>query len=164
MRPAAIDRAVEQLFLEAIVPDELDLGLAVEREVGAQAQSLERQWKLRIERAEHAATRAERRYKAVDPDNRVVARTLENDRERCLRELDQVRAEYDKARHDRHVELTDKLAQLPQFEVPAARRGESSTSGARQQGGRSSWFGRGSCELIAMRAGRRRLYGLEVRV
>jgi DNA invertase Pin-like site-specific DNA recombinase len=104
----AIDRAVEQRFLETMVPDELELSLAVEHEVDAQALSLERQWKLRIERAEYEARHAERRYKAVDPDNRVVARTLEGDWERCLRELEQVRAEYDRTRRERRVELTDR--------------------------------------------------------
>jgi hypothetical protein len=103
----AIDRAVEQLFLDTMVPSEIELSLAVEHEVDAQAQSLERQWKLRMEGAAYEGGRAERRYKAVDPDNRVVARTLENEWERCLRELEQVRADYEKAKRERHVELTD---------------------------------------------------------
>jgi DNA invertase Pin-like site-specific DNA recombinase len=101
----AIDRAVEELFLATMVPDELELSLAVEHEVSAQAQSLARQWHLRIERAEYEAGRAERRYKAVDPDNRVVARTLENDWEQRLRELEQVRGEFENAKRERHVEL-----------------------------------------------------------
>jgi DNA invertase Pin-like site-specific DNA recombinase len=104
----AIDRAVEQLFLETMVPSELELSLAVERETDARAQSLARQWKLRIERAEYEARHAERRYKAVDPDNRVVARTLENDWERCLRDLEQVRADYEAAKRERHIELTER--------------------------------------------------------
>ena len=60
-----------------MVPSEIELGLAVEREVGMQAGSVERHWELRIEQASYEARRAERRCKAVDPDNRVVARTLE---------------------------------------------------------------------------------------
>jgi len=103
----AIDRAVEQLFLATMVPGELELSLAVEHEVSGQAQSLARQWKLRIERAEYEAGRAERRYKAVDPDNRVVARTLENDWEQRLRDLEQVRGDYENAKRERHVELTE---------------------------------------------------------
>jgi len=103
----AIDRAVEQLFLATMVPDELELSLAVEHEVSAQAGSLARQWKLRIERAEYEAGRAERRYKAVDPDNRVVARTLENDWEQRLRELEQVRGDYENAKRERHVDLSE---------------------------------------------------------
>jgi DNA invertase Pin-like site-specific DNA recombinase len=54
----AIDRAVEQLFLATMVPGELELSLAVEHEVSGQAQSLARQWKLRIERAEYEAVQS----------------------------------------------------------------------------------------------------------
>ncbi len=105
---AAIDRAVERLFLDTMVPDELELSLAVERELDAKAQSLERHWSTRIERAEYEARHAERRYKAVDPDNRVVARTLESDWERCLGELEQLRAEFERTKRQQRVELTDR--------------------------------------------------------
>jgi DNA invertase Pin-like site-specific DNA recombinase len=104
---AAIDAAVEELLLRRIVPSELELSLALEREVESQAASLNEQWKLRLEKAEYEARRAERRYKAVDPDNRVVARTLEADWESCLRELEAVRAQYESAREHRRVQLTD---------------------------------------------------------
>ena len=103
----ALDRAVEELFLDTMVPDELDLSLAVERDVDARAQALEHQWKLRQERVEYEARRAERRYKAVDPDNRVVARTLEGEWEQCLRALEQVRNDYERARREHHVVLTE---------------------------------------------------------
>jgi hypothetical protein len=103
----AIDRAVEQLFLDTMVPGELELSLAVEREVDVKAQSLDRHWTLRVERAEYEARHAERRYKAVDPDNRVVARTLEDEWEQRLRELDHVRTDYDRAKREQRVELTE---------------------------------------------------------
>jgi len=103
----AIDHAVEQLFLDTMVPDELELSLAVEREVDAKAQSLDRHWALRVERAEYEAGHAERRYKAVDPDNRVVARTLESEWEQRLRDLEQVRADYERTKREKHVELTE---------------------------------------------------------
>jgi hypothetical protein len=64
-------------------------------------------WKLRIERAEYEARLAERRYKAVDPDNRVVARSLEGDWEVRLRELDEVRRNHARAREERQVALSD---------------------------------------------------------
>jgi DNA invertase Pin-like site-specific DNA recombinase len=103
---AAIDRAVEKLFLETMVPSELDLSLAVEREVHQQADSLEKAWRARIEQARYEARRAERRYKAVEPDNRVVARTLESDWEQRLRELETVEQQYAEARRTARVELT----------------------------------------------------------
>ena len=103
----AIDAAVEDLLLRMIIPSELELSLALEHEVQSQAASLNEQWKLRLEKAEYEPRRAERRYKAVDPDNRVVARTLEADWESCLRELEAVRHQYEGAKRERRVQLTD---------------------------------------------------------
>jgi hypothetical protein len=103
---AAIDAAVENLLLSQIIPSELELSLALEQEVVSQAAALDEQWKLRLEKVEYEARRAERRYKAVDPDNRVVARTLEADWESCLREREAVRGRYESARQQRRVDLT----------------------------------------------------------
>jgi DNA invertase Pin-like site-specific DNA recombinase len=101
-----IDRAVETLLLETVKPSELDLCLAVEREVGGQTNALERQWRSRLEQAGYAARHAERRYKAVDPDNRVVARTLEREWEQRLRELEEVQQHFEQARQHRRIELS----------------------------------------------------------
>jgi DNA invertase Pin-like site-specific DNA recombinase len=103
---ASIDRAVEQLFLETMVPSEIELSLAVEREVDKQADSLDKAWRARVEQARYEARRAERRYKAVDPDNRVVARTLEREWEARLREQEAVERQYAGARNEARVELT----------------------------------------------------------
>lgn len=104
---AAIDRAVAELFLEAAQPPQLELSLAVTREVERQAGELEQQWKLRLERARYAARLAERRYMAVDPDNRVVARTLENAWEETLREVERLDQAWDETRRVKKVELSE---------------------------------------------------------
>jgi DNA invertase Pin-like site-specific DNA recombinase len=102
-----IDAAVEDLLLRMIIPSELELSLAVEREVDAQAASLEAQWKLRLEQAEYEARRAERRYKAVDPDNRVVARTLESEWEARLQGLAEIRRRIENAKCEHRVQLSN---------------------------------------------------------
>lgn len=107
VKGAVLDRLVEKLFLDTMVPEELELSLAVEREVEGQAVEFQQQWTARIERARYDARRAERRYKAVDPENRVVARTLEREWEERLRELEQVEREYESARSEKVVELTE---------------------------------------------------------
>src|SRR5882672_3367904 len=94
-----LDNVVEDLFLETMVPSEIDLSLAVEHEVNGQAKSLSAQWQARLEQARYEARRAERRYKAVDPDNRVVARTLEREWEQALRELERIEQQREQARH-----------------------------------------------------------------
>jgi DNA invertase Pin-like site-specific DNA recombinase len=103
----AIDDALARLFLEAVQPPEIELGLAVAREAERQAGEVDRQWRLRLERARYEAQLAERRYKAVDPDNRVVARTLECDWEEKLRGLEDLEREYQDVCRREKVELTD---------------------------------------------------------
>jgi hypothetical protein len=103
----AIDEAVVQLFLETMVPEELELTLAVEHHVELQTRELERQWSARLERARYEVRRAERRYKAVDPDNRVVARTLEREWEEALRALEQTEADHEGARTRERLVLSD---------------------------------------------------------
>ena len=103
----AIDVAVEDLFLRMILPDELELTLAVEREVEGQAASLNEQWKLRKEQVEYEARQAERRYKAADPDNRIVTRTLEREWEARLRGVAEVQQRIDSAKRERRVLLSD---------------------------------------------------------
>ena len=49
--------------------------------------------RLAVERASSEAQYAERRYMAVDPDNRIIARTLEADWEKAFRKLETAKAE-----------------------------------------------------------------------
>jgi DNA invertase Pin-like site-specific DNA recombinase len=103
----AIDAVVSDIFLAAAQPSEVELSLAVAREVERQAGELDRQWKARLDRAHYEARLAERRYKAVDPDNRVVARSLECDWEAKLREMQQLEEDYQRSRRIEKVDLTD---------------------------------------------------------
>jgi uncharacterized protein YndB with AHSA1/START domain len=89
-----------------MVPSELDLSLAVQHHVEHQADSLDKAWRTRIEQARYEARRAERRYRAVDPDNRVVARTLESEWEQRLQDLQEVEKQHEEARRIARVELT----------------------------------------------------------
>jgi hypothetical protein len=102
-----VDAQVSELFLGAAQPDEVELSLAVAREVERQAGELERQWRARLERSRYEARLAERRYRSVDPDNRVVAQTLEDDWEAKLRELQALEVDYQRSRRLEKVELSD---------------------------------------------------------
>jgi gamma-glutamylcyclotransferase (GGCT)/AIG2-like uncharacterized protein YtfP len=107
-----LDTAVENLFLETMIPSEIDLSIAVEREAHDQAASLAAQWQTRIEQARYEARHAERRYKAVDPENRVVARTLEREWESRLADLDEVERQYAATRRERRVELMQMISPI----------------------------------------------------
>jgi hypothetical protein len=118
-----------------MVPSEIDLSIAVEREVHTQATSLAAQWETRLEQARYEARRAERRYKAVDPDNRVVARTLEREWEARLKDLDDVERQYAEVRRQRRVELSaadrDALRAIAR-DLPAVWRGPTTTPADRK--------------------------------
>jgi hypothetical protein len=60
-----------------------------------------KQWRLDVERARFTASRAERRYRAVDPDNRMVARSLEREWEESLVALDAANAELARREQER---------------------------------------------------------------
>jgi DNA invertase Pin-like site-specific DNA recombinase len=79
LRGDGVDAAVARVFLDAMQPAQLAISLATLAQVEAQARQIERQWHLRLERAQYEADLARRRFLAVDPDNRLVARTLERD-------------------------------------------------------------------------------------
>jgi len=103
----AIDHAVSQLVLAAVQPPEIELALAVVREAERQGSDIDRQWRLRLERARYEAQLAERRYKAIDPDHRVVARTLEREWNDTLTALEQLEGEYHEVRRREKIELSD---------------------------------------------------------
>lgn len=102
-----IDEPVKELFLSAVTPPELELSLAVLQEVERQSAEVERQWKLRLERARYEAARAERQYHAVEPENRIVVRTLEARWNQKLQELLAIECEYEEARRVLKLDLSD---------------------------------------------------------
>jgi hypothetical protein len=63
------------------------------------------QFRREVERAEYEAERAERRYRAVDPENRLVARGLEAEWENRLRQLEAARAELSRREQQRPRQL-----------------------------------------------------------
>ena len=64
-------------MLQALEPAALEVSLHVAAAVEAQRHKLHQHWQQRRERARYAVERADRQYRAVAPENRLVARTLE---------------------------------------------------------------------------------------
>jgi DNA invertase Pin-like site-specific DNA recombinase len=82
-----IEQAVVRAFLEAITPAAIEaVRLSVEQLESNHDAALS-QWRLEVERARYEAERAERRYRSVEPENRLVARGLEAEWEKRLRDL-----------------------------------------------------------------------------
>jgi len=89
-----IDAAVSRTFLEAIQPAELEVSMATLEQLEARARQIDRQWQLRIERAQYEADLARRRFYAVEPENRLVVRNLERDWNEKLAEIQRLERDY----------------------------------------------------------------------
>jgi DNA invertase Pin-like site-specific DNA recombinase len=89
----AVQKAVAEAFLAALEPAALQACLAAAEQLEGQHDAALAQFRRDVERARYAATKAERRYRAVDPENRLVARGLEATWEAALQELEQAEGE-----------------------------------------------------------------------
>src|SRR5262249_45247538 len=96
-----IDEAVTRAFIAALEPAGLAATLAAAERLEVEREVALRQWRLGVERANYQAQRAERRYRAVDPDNRLVARGLERDWEERLRALETAKTELERRERER---------------------------------------------------------------
>lgn len=103
----AVDAEVERLLLQALTPDGIALAVAALGELEAEAQGMERQWSLKRERARYDAERARRQFDAVEPENRLVARSLERAWEERLRRVEQIEQEYHSWRREQGVSVAD---------------------------------------------------------
>jgi DNA invertase Pin-like site-specific DNA recombinase len=102
----AVDAAVTGAFLAALEPAALQACLeAAEQLEHGHGTALE-QYRRQAEAARYAAAKAERRYLAVDPDNRLVARGLEAAWEKALAGQAQAEAELARRQAARPVPLT----------------------------------------------------------
>lgn len=103
----AIDAAVAAHVLEAVSCQQLDISLAVLEELDQQAAEWEHYWHLRLERARYEAQRAQRQFDAVEPENRLVARTLEKRWNEKLQQLAELEAGYAQAKAVERLELSE---------------------------------------------------------
>jgi hypothetical protein len=68
---------------------------------------LHQHWQQRLERAEYDTQRAERQYQSVEPENRLVARTLEQRWEESLQQERELREEYHRFLAETPTNLSD---------------------------------------------------------
>lgn len=107
VRGLALDAEIERLVLQAFEPDRVALALGALEQLECEAAMLERQWKMRIERARYEATRAQRQYEMCEPENRLVARNLERLWETKLRAVEEAEQEFEAWRRQNGTVLTD---------------------------------------------------------
>ncbi len=104
---ARIDKAVSAAFLEIVAPAGMQAALQAEELIETEYDSAVAQWRLQVEQARYQTERAERRYRSVEPENRLVARTLEAEWEKQLAKLTTAEAELARREHQRPERLTD---------------------------------------------------------
>jgi hypothetical protein len=91
-----VDQLVAQQLLRALEPAALEVSMSACDAIQKDRERLSRHWQQRMERARYDSEQAERRYRAVDPENRLVARTLEQQWEEALRNERQHEEDYDR--------------------------------------------------------------------
>jgi len=105
--PARIlDAEVSRLALKALAPSALEVSLRVSEDVERARAELEARWRRRLDRVRYEAERAARQYHAVEPENRLVARTLEAAWEEKLRTQRQLQEEYERSCREQPRALT----------------------------------------------------------
>jgi DNA invertase Pin-like site-specific DNA recombinase len=108
-----LDGVIAEEMLKALQPAELELALAALHELESRDQSILRQWRMRLERAEYEVALAERRYQEVDPANRLVAGTLERRWNDALLHLDELNKEAAEYQHqEAHVATPEQKAKV----------------------------------------------------
>jgi DNA invertase Pin-like site-specific DNA recombinase len=106
---AVVDKAVGALLLDTLTPHTLEVALTVQAELHTRAAEADALRRNHVERARHHADLARRRYLAVDPDNRLVADSLEADWNDALRALQAAREDYERATQAAAAALTDQM-------------------------------------------------------
>lgn len=87
-----IDHAVAEAFLEAVSPASLNVHLQALERIQLEQDVALRPLELQLERARYESDRAYRQYDAVEPENRLVARTLERQWNESLKRVREIEA------------------------------------------------------------------------
>jgi len=103
----AVDAAIGALLVELVTPMNLEVTLAIQRELESRAAEINTARRQHVERTRYEAEMARRRYMNVDPDNRLVANTLEAEWNERLRIHSEAAAECDRRAQEQVATLED---------------------------------------------------------
>jgi len=135
LKAQPLDALIARLVLNAVAPAAIEASLALAQNLEAERAALDRHWRQRLERAGYEVERAHRQYAAVEPENRLVARTLERHWEAALTEQARLEAEYERhKRTRRHVPSVVELAAIRELthDLPALWQAETTMQLERQ--------------------------------
>ena len=132
---APVDAQVTHLILKALEPAAIEASLAAALDLEAERKALNQHWSQRLERAQHRVDQARRRYASVEPENRLVARTLEQDWEAALGGQARLLANHERFQRERpQAPSPAELAAIQDLtqDLPALWRAETTTRQERQ--------------------------------
>jgi DNA invertase Pin-like site-specific DNA recombinase len=106
-----VDALVEELFLTVVNAETLGLSLRYDEKLSQESQLVDQGWREKLQRMEYQADLARRRYEMVDPENRLVAHTLETEWNQRLEALEEAKKAYE-AQRPTAYELRSTLEQM----------------------------------------------------
>jgi hypothetical protein len=89
-----LDEAIAERIVTAVTPATIALALQALTSLEERDRAIGAQWRRRIERARYEVDLAERRYEAVDPNNRLIAATLETRWNDAMQRLQDIEGEF----------------------------------------------------------------------
>ena len=101
-----LDEVIIQQALEALKPSALEVSLQIAEQVEQERKNLQEYWKKQLERARYEVERAYRQYNSAEPENRLVARTLEKKWEELLSAEEKLKQEYSQFLSNQPVALS----------------------------------------------------------
>jgi DNA invertase Pin-like site-specific DNA recombinase len=101
-----LDELIARHVLQALSPAAVELSISAIEHSSQQRRQQETQLRQNLDRATYECERAERQYNAVEPENRLVARTLEERWETALRQQHAAQDAHDQFRREKPSELT----------------------------------------------------------
>lgn len=131
-----LDDLVAAEILQAVTPAALEASLAAVADIERERAELLQQWNLKRERVRYEAERAARQYHACEPENRLVARTLEQRWEETLREQRQLEEEFERWQRSSPSRLSaqdQETIQSLAADLPALWQAETTTPQDRQR-------------------------------
>ena len=123
------------MILEALEPAAVEASVQLAEDLELERTALHRQWRQRLERTRYEVDRARRQYDQVEPENRLVARTLERQWEEALANQVRVQDDYNRFLEEQPLPLTPldcaRIRRLAE-DIPALWRAATTTPTDRQ--------------------------------
>ncbi len=102
-----LDQLIHDKIMAAMQPSALELSLQATKNIEQEREQQQGQWQQQLERAHYETERAYRQYNAVEPENRLVARTLEKKWEDALSAETRLNQDYEKHLREQPALLTE---------------------------------------------------------